>query len=89
MSKDETNALEGVSITLEQSRAIARSRNHYGHKYTLLKIENHRQGVTIEKLYKQIDDAQTNAYRIALIVFAFGCMVGGMIAIAIEKGVVK
>jgi hypothetical protein len=88
MSKDEVVALMNV-VADTDNKPSARSRNHYGHKYTLLKMENHRQGATIEKLYKQLEDAQTNAYRIAMIVFAVGCMVGGMIALAIEKGVVK
>ena len=89
MSKDEVQSLINVANQTANDKTSTKSRNHYGHKYTLLKIENHRQGVTIENLSKQIDDAQTNAYRIAMIVFAFGCMVGGMVAIAIEKGVVK
>jgi len=90
MSKDEVQSLINVANQTANDKTSTKWRNHYGHKYTLLKIENHRQGATIEKLYKQIDDAQTNAYRIMLIVFSVGALVGGMVAIAIaEKVVVK
>jgi len=64
-----------------------RSRNHYGRTYTLMKVENHQQNVTIAKLQAQIEYHQINFIRTAIIVFAFGCIVGGFVAIAIEKGV--
>ena len=87
MSKDEIQALVNVADQQATDKQAARSRNHYGHKYTLLKMDNHQQGVTIEKLSKRLEDQQTNFYRIAMIVFAFGSLVGGMVALAIEKGI--
>jgi hypothetical protein len=96
MSNDETNALEGVSITFEQSKSSVKSRNHYGHKYTLLKMENHQLKCEIGKMKERVmnavnhrEDMRDRCSRITLIVFSVGALVGGMVALAIEKGVVK
>jgi len=62
MSNDEIKALEQIAIYRAESKADARSRNHYGHRYTELKSENHTLKVQLAKLTEQTVKECDRAY---------------------------
>lgn len=42
MSSEDEKSLRSIATETENKQTSSRSRNHYGRKYTLLKMENHQ-----------------------------------------------
>jgi len=88
MSNDEIKALEQIAIYRAESKADARSRNHYGHRYTELKSENHTLKVQLAKLTEQTVKACDRAYYGGAVVGVVVTLIAVVIVHMIKKGVV-
>ena len=88
MSKDEIKALEQTAIDRAESKADARSRNHYGHRYTALKMDNHTLKVQLAKLTEHTVKACDRAYYGGAIVGVVVTLIAVVIVQMIKKGVV-
>ena len=70
------------------AKSNARSRNHYGHKYTLLKMDNHTLKVQLAKLTEQTVKACDRAYYGGAIVGVVVTLIAIVIVHMLKKGVV-
>jgi hypothetical protein len=90
MSKNEIQSLLNVADKQADDKASARSRNHYGHEYTRLKMECHNQRIKIrnledekmvlsEQTIKQCDRAYYGGAIVGVVVTLIGVAVVQMV----------